>query len=390
MAGAVEPSSERLPCCPRHPSACPRRRTAGLVPVAACDARQDRRVGPYFARTARQPAQRRRVLTRGASLMRTYARTRAVTLLVSALLAAGAESTAQAQYFGRNKVQYKKFQFETLTTDHFRVYFYPEEREAAGDLARMAERWYARLSKFFGHELSTQQPIVAYASSPDFRQTNVIGGQIGEGTGGVTEGFKRRIVMPFAGTLAETDHVLGHELVHTFQYDIARRDPNDSAGSSIERLSLWFIEGMAEYLSVGHVDPHTAMWIRDAARETGKLPSIGQLDDPRYFPYRWGQALWAYIAGRWGDDAVVRVFAEALRSGSSAALERVTGLTINELSNEWHDAIRAQYASTLEANKRASAQGRSITADQTRRGALAVSPSLSPDGRRVVYLSERD
>src|SRR5438477_5038301 len=186
MAGAVEPSSERLPCCLRHPSACPRRRTAGLVPVATCDTREDRRVGPYFARTARQPAQRRRVLRRGASLMRTYARTRAVTLLVSALLA-GAESTAHAQYFGRNKVQYKTFQFETLTTDHFRVYFYPEEREAAGDLARMAERWYARLSKFFGHELSTQQPLVAYASSPDFRQTNVIGGQIGEGTGGVTE-----------------------------------------------------------------------------------------------------------------------------------------------------------------------------------------------------------
>ena len=34
--------------------------------------------------------------------MRTYARTRAVTLLVSALLAAGAESNAHAQYFGRN------------------------------------------------------------------------------------------------------------------------------------------------------------------------------------------------------------------------------------------------------------------------------------------------
>ena len=111
------------------------------------------------------------------------------------------------------------------------------------------------------------------------RQTNVIAGQIGEGTGGVTEGFKRRIVMPFAGSLAETDHVLGHELVHAFQYDIARRDPNDSAGSSIERLSLWFIEGMAEYVSVGHVDPHTAMWIRDAAREPAKLPSIAQLDD---------------------------------------------------------------------------------------------------------------
>ena len=55
-------------------------------------------------------------------------------------------STAQAQYFGRNKVQYKEFKFEVLKTDHFDVYFYEEERESAARVGRMAERWYARLS----------------------------------------------------------------------------------------------------------------------------------------------------------------------------------------------------------------------------------------------------
>ena len=40
------------------------------------------------------------------------------------------------------------------------------------------------------------------------------------------------------------------------------------------------------------------MWIRDAARRE-KLPTIHDLDDPKYFPYRWGQAFWAYVAGRW-------------------------------------------------------------------------------------------
>ena len=35
-----------------------------------------------------------------------------------------------------------------------------------------------------------------------------------------------------------------------------------------------------------------------------KLPSIDELDNPNNFPYRWGQAFWAYVAGRWGDDIV--------------------------------------------------------------------------------------
>ena len=31
------------------------------------------------------------------------------------------------------------------------------------------------------------------------------------------------------------------------------------------QLPLWFVEGMAEYLSIGPHDANTAMWLRDAA-----------------------------------------------------------------------------------------------------------------------------
>ena len=48
---------------------------------------------------------------------------------------------AHAQYFGRNKVQYESFDFQVLETEHFDVYFYSEEREAATLAARLAERW---------------------------------------------------------------------------------------------------------------------------------------------------------------------------------------------------------------------------------------------------------
>lgn len=83
----------------------------------------------------------------------------------------------------------------------------------------MAERWYARLSRILNHELSQRQIIILYSSSPHFQQTTAIPGIIGEGTGGVTEMLKQRIVLPMAASMAETDHVVGHELVHTFQID---------------------------------------------------------------------------------------------------------------------------------------------------------------------------
>ena len=298
---------------------------------------------------------------------------------------------AQAQYFGRNKVQYKEFKFEVLKTEHFDVYFYEEEREGAARVGRMAERWYARLSHVFEHEMSTRQPLVLYASHPDFEQTNVVGGMIGEGTGGVTEGLKRRVVMPLAGTLAETDHVLGHELVHAFQYDIsARRQQGGGSGGGIESLPLWFVEGLAEYLSIGPVDPHTAMWLRDATRKE-ELPGIDDLDSGAFFPYRWGQAVWAYFGGKYGDDLIGQVYRTAVRSGDPiVAFEQAALVDDKELSAGWHAAIREQYGPVMGATARAHTFGRGLTSNDKTRNATNVSPSLSPDGKHIVFFSSRD
>ncbi|UCE22497.1 MAG: peptidase S9, partial [Candidatus Aminicenantes bacterium] len=228
-------------------------------------------------------------------------------IVVILLLTLGVGITASSingQYFGRNKVQYESFDFKVIHTEHFDIYFYPEKREAAMQAARIAERWYARLSRIFNHQLKGRQPLILYASSPDFQQTATIPGIIGEGTGGVTEMLKRRIVLPLGVSLAESDHVIGHELVHAFQFDLTTENVPKFAGASsvAMQVPLWLIEGLAEYLSIGPVDAHTAMWMRDATQRE-KLPTVRQLNNAQYFPYRYGQSLWAYITGKWGDGA---------------------------------------------------------------------------------------
>src|SRR3712207_3791584 len=73
----------------------------------------------------------------------------------------------QAQYFGRNKVQYSSFDFKIIQTEHFDVYYYEGERVASMDAARMAERGYARLSKVLNHEFRERKPIILYARSEE-------------------------------------------------------------------------------------------------------------------------------------------------------------------------------------------------------------------------------
>jgi Tol biopolymer transport system component len=311
----------------------------------------------------------------------------AVGLVTAAALSLTA-APASAQYFGQNKVQYRQLDFKVLKTEHFDIYFYPEEQAGTELAARMAERWYARLSNIFHHELRGRQPLILYASPTDFQQTNVIPGDLGEGTGGVTEPIRRRIVLPFAGPLADTDHVIGHELVHAFQFDITS-NPSAPADNGAERLPLWFIEGMAEYLSLGPVDANTAMWMRDAARQE-HLPAIKDLDDPKYFPYRWGQAFWAYVGGRWGDDIIPVMLSTGVAAGDINTLsKKVLGVDEKELSESWHAAIHETYDRILASTTPPSGAGRPVITAKDQNSGLNVGPAISPDGRWIAFLSSR-
>jgi len=286
-------------------------------------------------------------------------------------------STADAQYFGRNKVHYDETDVRILATEHFDLYYPGDQLSSALTAGRLAERWYGRLSQVLHHTLKRRQPLILYASHRTFEQTNVWSGLIDERTGGFTESRKRRIVIPFASTLAETDHVLGHEIVHAFQYDIAAE-----AKAPLE-LPLWFIEGMAEYLTLGVDDSLTDMWMRDAVRQE-TLPHIRELSSPRYFPYRWGAAVWAFLTQQYGADLPSR----ALRAKRDVRrrMQTVTGQSLDTLTAEFHRFLRANYGTPAVST----AEPTPIVSTSHGGGRLNLAAALSPDGRRMIYFSERD
>ncbi len=297
-------------------------------------------------------------------------------------------TSLQAQYFGRNKVQYEHFDFRVMHGEHFEIYYYPREEVVTRDGARMAERWYFRHSRDMNHQFSTKKPIIFYADQPDFQQTTAIQGMLSEGTGGVTEPLKNRVVLPFTGWYRENDHVLGHELVHAFQFDIMGK--GGSGLNTMQRLPLWMVEGLAEYYSLGSVDPHTAMWIRDAML-FDDLPTVRDLTTKtRYFPYRYGHALYAFIDGMWGNDAVMRIFRAAARMGPEVAIDTVLGVSSDSLSALWHQIIRKTYQPLLEGRTLPREVGRQVLAPSHHGGRMNLAPVLSPDGQLVAFLSEKD
>ena len=312
-----------------------------------------------------------------------------MTRILSVLIFAVALSSGlEAQYFGQNKVQYRNLKFSILQTEHFDIYYHDGERLAAMDAARMAERGYARLSRVLNHQYRERQPVIVYASHTEFQQNNVT--DIGEGTGGVTEPFRHRILLPFTGSYADFDHVLQHEMVHQFQFDIFARG---RIGGGIQRLvsinpPLWLMEGMAEYLSLGPVTAETAMWLRDAALE-GRLPTIEELTyNPNIFPYRFGHALWSFVAERWGDGAVGEILHAVATAGFEDGFRRAIGMSLEDLSEEWHDAVQRTYLPQVVELEKARRFASPLLNERRSDGTLHVSPALSPDGKEIAYFSE--
>lgn len=307
---------------------------------------------------------------------------------VALVLATASRLDAQG-YFGQNQVQYDKFHWRVMETEHFLVHYYPEEKEAAIDAARMAERAYARMSRILDHQFREKKPLILYASRADFGQNNVFG-DLGEGTGGVTEAMRHRIMLPLTGDYRSFEHVLTHEMVHEFMYDVIARG---RAGAGLQTLAqinppLWFAEGMAEYLSLGPDYPITNTLMRDAALN-GRIPTIEEMTfrPDRFNPYEFGEALWAYVAGRWGDEIIGRILNSAPNVGIERAFRRETGLTFDELSEEWKDAMQEKHLRNIAELDRARKFAQPLLTERRTGGLIFLAPALSDDGQRIAFLS---
>jgi len=308
-------------------------------------------------------------------------------ILTALALSAVTGNDINAQYFGRNKPGYRSFNHKVLQTPSFEIYHYLDNDSLLNYLSLWSENWYGIHQKTFGDSIKERNPLIFYNNHADFQQTNTISGLIGTGTGGVTEGLKNRVIMPIAPTLAQTNHTLGHELVHAFQFNMILNS-DTMKRYSLNNVPLWMIEGMAEYLSLGSVDPNTAMWLRDAL-VNNDFPTIRQLSDQsKYFPYRYGHAFWAMAGKTWGDTIIMPLIQKTARYGFRAAVDSVLGFNDETLSGMWKSATEVHFNPLIEG-LRDSLAGKMLISKQNA-GRMNISPSISPDGKHIAFFSEKN
>lgn len=310
-------------------------------------------------------------------------------LITVLLLLTSTSLAVHAQYFGQNRVRYKNVKFNVMETPHFELYYYIKNDKLVKRFAKDAETWYKMHQEVFRDTFLKKNPIILYSNHPDFQQTTALQGEIGVGTGGVTEALKNRVIMPVMELNSQTRHVLGHELVHAFQYHSLLVQDSLSL-ENVSQVPLWMIEGMAEYLSIGKKDAFTAMWMRDALLNRD-IPSLKDLTNSnRYFPYRYGQAFWTFIGSVYGDTTIVPLLKNTARYGYENGLRYTLGYDDKTLSGLWKNAIEAHYRPMLKADSAQVKLTGTKIVDNKNAGNMNVAPAISPDGKYLAFMSEKD
>ncbi len=298
-------------------------------------------------------------------------------------------SYAQYASFGKNRVQYEDFDWRFIQSKHFDIYYYGEKNyELAEFSAQSLESAYLQLQEDFDHQIVNRIPLIIYDSHNDFSQTNVVAlPTSAEGIGGVTDKFKNRMTVPFDGDYNDFRRTLHHELVHAVFNDMFYGGSVQSIIRNNIQLvfPLWFEEGLAEYTALGW-DTNTDMFIRDAVIN-GYLPPIQRLSG--YYAYRGGQSVWNYIVEEYGREKIAEILGRIKTSRSiEYGFVQSLGLTTEELSERWEDALKRRYFP--EVAERESAK--SIATLMTRRGDYGTyntSPTISPQGDKIAFITNQ-
>ncbi len=261
-------------------------------------------------------------------------------------------SILQAQYyFGRNKVQYEHFKWYVLKTEHFDIYFYPEMQELAEIGAASAERTYRTLEDKFNHNINRKIPLIFYSNQTHFQQTNTIPYLLPEGVGGFFEFIKGRVVVPANGSIPDFERVIRHELIHVFTHSLHYRTLKNHRRIHYPALPLWFVEGLAEYWSIGW-NEEAEMFIKDAVLN-GYLVPLQQMYQiyGSFLMYKEGQAILKYIADTYGEEKILQLITNTWKEDNFSNVMKLTiGLNYEEFDREWLYHLKKQFYPIMDEN----------------------------------------
>jgi hypothetical protein len=291
----------------------------------------------------------------------------------------------------------KNFNWHTTETDHFVVYYYPECESALPLLLKYLEKAYKEVSAKLMVKIEEKIPVLFFISKNDFLQNNVV--DVGEGTGGVTEAFKNRVLIPWTGSEKVLEHVVYHEFTHVCEFMILY----SGFFKSIQLLksifySLWLMEGAAEYFGAFRDRTLGEMYVRDAVVNNKLIPlsKLQQFTHLRphqvVLAYKEAESAIRFFAEEYGEEKINLLFKEFKnRFEVISVLRNVCGADFNVFERKWKEYLEDKYYDIGKYMDTPDVYGRQVTLPINKNiSEFNTDPVVNPKDEYVIFfLSDR-
>ena len=238
--------------------------------------------------------------------------------------------------FGKNRIQYRPFKWQVLTSQNFEVYFYEGGQQTATLAIQLAETDFDRITEILGYSPFSRTKIFIYTSTQDLNQSNVGLNLSSEREIKEENLAKSRIEIAYSGNSVSFSKDLVHEVSHVYVHDMLYGGSIKESLQNSLLLSVpdWFMNGITAYISEGW-STEMDSYMRDAINNKMlKKPSQTNGKESALV----GQSIWNFIAERYGKDNISNILnLTRIIRNEQTSISSTLGMPFSKAMKEWRE-----------------------------------------------------
>lgn len=299
--------------------------------------------------------------------------------------AAMGQNQGAQTFFGKNKIQYRDFQWSSLKGPNFQVFYHVGGRELGVYTATIAEETIRQVEEFMNYRADGRYQILIYNNISDLNQSNLGFDLESYNTGGLTRLSGNKVLVHFGAGRDAFIRDLRVGIAKVLIFDMIYGGNIGERVQSAATIYLpdWYLNGLFSF-------------IRDDWNTDSDNALREQLNSGRYKKFNQlllnhsdlaGHAFWHFIAETYGRNAIPNIiYLTRVNRDFQTGLRYATGKKLKPLTKDWMAFYTSRYQND-ELNRNMPTD--TLYMRKFKKNIEITQFKPSPDGRRIAYVEHR-
>jgi len=293
-----------------------------------------------------------------------------------------ANSQQALETFGKNRIQFKQFEWKYLSSENFDVYYYDERKLVAQESLQYLESEFDRITDLIGFYPYQKTKVFLYNSVIDLQQSNMGLNESQFTSGGETEFIKPYVEVAHPGNIEEFKEELIFKfsdlMLNEMMFGGSLKDMFQNA--VLLNLPEWFVDGASRYVAKGwneEMDDFVRQFIK--SKRVSKALKLSGKESELI-----GQSIWNFIVEKYGKSSVNNIlnYTRIIRNEEKSVMITL-GIPFKQLMLEWKNYYSAMEQSV--ARTYVSPSDSTRFSPSHRKTVVYTTVKISPDGKKIAY-----